>query len=134
LAFVIVVWMIQPVSTGVGDMSRLEVAHVYLHLAVIEQPKEFAPLSDECRQVYLNEALEGLTRLALLPSYGIALGRISTHVLIYKDAPTFEEVLSAVREAYQKQIAEMFPGETTPPHGDRCHLPKPSTWTQNILP
>jgi hypothetical protein len=115
-------------------MTRFEVAHVYLHLALIEQPQEFAPLSGECRQVYLNKVLEGMARLALLPSYGIALGRISTHVLINKDAPTFEEALSAVRYAYQKQITEMFPGGVTSPHGDRCHLPKPSTWTQNILP
>jgi hypothetical protein len=126
--------MAQPITTGNGDMSRLEVAHVYLHLAAIEQPQEFAPLSGECRQVYLNEALESLTRLALLPSYGVALGRISAYVLVDKDAPTFEEVLHAVRDAYQNQIAEMFPGKTTPPHGDRCHLPKPSTWTENILP
>ena len=126
--------MVQPITTGAGDMSRLEVAHVYLHLAVIEQPQEFAPLSSVCRQVYLNEALEGLTRLALLPSYGVAIGRITAYVLVDKDAPTLEEVLQAVRDAYHTQIAEMFPGETTPPHGDRCHLPKPSAWTQNILP
>ena len=115
-------------------MSRLEVAHVYLHLAVIEQPQEFAPLRGECRQVYLNEALEGLTRLALLPSYGVTVGRITAYVLVDKDAPTFEEVLSNVRDAYQKQIAEMFSGGASPPLGDRCHLPKTSAWMKNMLP
>jgi hypothetical protein len=126
--------MIQPVSTGAGEMTRFEVAHVYLHLALIEQPQGFAPLDGECRQVYLNEALEGMTRIALLPSYGVALGRISMYVLTDKDAPEFEEVFRTVRDAYQNQIAEMFPGGTTPPHGDRCHLPKPSAWTQNMIP
>jgi hypothetical protein len=134
LAMAIVVWMIQPVTTGVGDMTRLEIAHVYLHLALIEQPHGFSPLDSACLQAYLNEALEGMTRLALLPSYGVALGRISSYVLIDKDAPTFEEVLRAVRDAYQKQIAEMFPGGVTSSQGDRCHLPKPSAWTQIILP
>jgi hypothetical protein len=126
--------MVQPIATGAGEMTRFEVAQVYLCLALVEQPQEFAPLSGKCGQVYLGEALEGLTRLALLPSYGVALGRISMYVLTDQDAPEFEEVFRTLRDAYQMQIAEMFPGKSTPPQGDRCHLPKPSEWTQSILP
>jgi hypothetical protein len=140
LVVAIVLWLIQPVETGVGEMSRFETARIYLHLALVEKPEGFDPLNGTCIKAYGNNIYKSVVGYVLLPSYGVALlntwleGQVSGIKNQSDDVPTLSEAWDLLEPTYEKQLEEMVPGEPVPLRGDMCHLPKVSTWTQHLLP
>jgi len=138
-AIVLVVWLIQPVETGVGEMRRVKVARVFLHLAFVEKPSGFDPLSEACLKVYGNHVYEGAVRAALLPSYGLALINGWLIVLVdggdgNKNKLSLAEVWDMIDDVYHDQVRELVSSDPVPPGGDTCHLPKALTWTDVLLP
>jgi len=140
LVIVVILWFIQPVQTGVGEMSRFRVTRINLHLALVEKPGGFDPLNGDCAKAYGNEVYRNLVGFALLPSYAVATINTWLEAQIKSikdrgyDAPTIDEVWDLLMPAYEDQLWEMVPVEPVPINGDMCHLPRPSTWTQDLIP
>jgi hypothetical protein len=140
LVIVVILWFIQPVQTGVGEMSRFRATRIYLHLALVVKPAGFDPLNGACAKAYGNGIYKSLVGFVLLPSYGVATINtwLGAQIRSIKDrgydAPSIGEVWDLLEPVYEDQLREMVPVEPVPINGDMCHLPRASTWTQDLMP
>jgi hypothetical protein len=140
LVIVVILWFIQPVQTGVGEMSRFRVTRINLHLALVVKPAGFDPLNGACAKAYGNEIYEKLVGFALMPTvywntvyYWIDM-KVLSDGTANPDPPDIRKIYDGIMTGHKAQMEEWFPGGEVPERGDRCHLPNVSTWTLDMLP
>ena len=103
-------WLVRPVQTGAGDMSRFQAGQVYLGLALDQ--------SGMCKQAYI---LGIGSSLVLAPANAV------------EDAARNEITWAG----FPRRVWELFRGyldgifHNPPPY--ECGLPRPADWTSDLL-
>jgi len=104
------VWLVRPVQTGAGDMSRFQAGRVYLGLALDQ--------SGMCKQAYI---LGIGSSLVLAPAN--AAEDAARNEIRWADLP------GRAWELFKGYLDGIF--HNPPPY--ECGLPRPAEWTSDLL-